>query len=385
MATELDERGLIHRVGDQVQARDVMVEAYFRWATNHRRVALVTSTNEEADAINEAIQQRRLEHGDLSLTHIAIGQGEQRILEGDVVQTRRNDRNSDVENRAIWTVRQITALGLDLVSVTDSAEARNVSHDYAASHVHLAYASTVHGIQGETTDASVVGPGVDASGHYVGMTRGRVHNEAIAIARTDAAARDAIANSMLRGIPEVSIEDSVRAARTELSRAARASATNPEGTPAVWNDKVRRPYGNVVDIDRLAEANRQKERDVRDRLERMNDWMHTTKRTLLELDARNSTAAATDHGRNPETLTSAHSKDAQRRLAERYAARAGEHAEFAKDYRTLARATDALEAERSIRASQDVRVRLAEDQVRMGRIAPPGSFAAEPSPGGIRR
>ncbi|WP_404434639.1 hypothetical protein [Microbacterium lacus] len=89
--------------------------------------------------------------------------------------------------------------------------------------MHLAYASTVHGIQGETTDASIVGPGVDASGLYVGMTRGRVHNEAIAIARTPDAAVTAIADSMMRGVPEVSVEDSRAAALVELRRAARMS------------------------------------------------------------------------------------------------------------------------------------------------------------------
>ena len=374
VATELDERGLIHRVGDQTQARDVMVEAYFRWATNHRRVALVTSTNEEADAINEAIQQRRVEQGHLSHSRIAIGQGEQRILEGDIVQTRRNDRTADVENRAIWTVRHITPNGLELVSIADSTEARTVRHDYATSHVHLAYASTIHGIQGETTDASVVGPGVDASGLYVGMTRGRVHNEAIAISRTDAAARDAIADSMLRGIPEVSIDDSVRAARTELSRAARTPVTSTPQTPAPWHDKARRPYGAVVDIDRLAAVNRERERDVRDRLERMSDWMHTTKRTLLELDARNGTRVAAGHGRGLEIRTGGHAEDAQRRLAERYAARVGEHAEFAKEYRTLVRATDALEAERLVRASLATHLRLAEDQSRMNHVS-----SADPS------
>ena len=188
VAAELQERGLIHRVDNLSHARDVMVEAYFRWTAGHGRVALVTGTNEEADAINETIQQRRVDSGKLALTRIAVGQGEQRLLEGDIVQTRRNDRQSDVENRAIWILRRVTATGLELASVTDSADRRIVSHDYAAEHVHLAYASTVHGIQGETTDASIVGPGVDASGLYVGMTRGRAHNEVIAIAHTDQAA-----------------------------------------------------------------------------------------------------------------------------------------------------------------------------------------------------
>lgn len=262
VATELADRGLIHCVSDHVQARDLMVESYFRWAAGQRRVALVTSTNEEADAINESIQQRRVDRGDLTLDRIAVGQGEQRLLEGDVVQTRRNDRATGVENRAVWTVHRITSAGLELRSVNDAIDTRVVSHEYAAEYVHLAYASTVHGIQGETTDASIVGPGVDASGLYVGMTRGRAHNEAIAIAPTDAVARDQIAESMMRGIPEVSIDDSVRAARSELGRAARPAA-----------DAV---------VEELAE---------------LNDWMRRTRGKLLELDREISAADAETHGR----------------------------------------------------------------------------------------
>lgn len=263
VATELSDRGLIHRVADHVEARDAMVESYFRWASGRRRVALVTSTNEEADAINEAIQQRRVDRGELVLTRIAVGQSEQRLLEGDFVQTRRNDRAADVENRALWTVRRITPAGLELASVHDSVDTRTVTHEYAADHVHLAYASTVHGIQGETSDASIVGPGVDASGLYVGMTRGRAHNEAIAVARTDGAAREQIADSLMRGIPEVSIEDSVRAARSELGRAARS----PEGVPDV-------------------------------ELRRLNEWLHTTKGTLLTLDSQLAAQDAGRHGRS---------------------------------------------------------------------------------------
>lgn len=254
VATELAERGLIHRVVDHVQARDVMVESYFRWASGQRRVALVTSTNEEADAINECIQQRRVDRGDLTLDRIAVGQGEQRLLEGDVVQTRRNDRATGVESRAVWTVHRITSAGLELRSVNDAIDTRVVSHEYAAEHVHLAYASTVHGIQGETTDASIVGPGVDASGLYVGMTRGRAHNEAIAIARTAAVARDQIAESMMRGIPEVSIDDSVRAARSELGRAARPAADAVVEELAELNDWMRRTRGNLLELDREISA-----------------------------------------------------------------------------------------------------------------------------------
>lgn len=309
VATELADRGLIHRVVDQVQARGVMVESYFRWATGQRRVALVTSTNEEADAINEAIQQRRVDRGDLALDRIAVGQEEQRLLEGDVVQTRRNDRATGVENRAVWTVRRITPAGLELCSVHDALDTRVVSHEYAAEHVHLAYASTVHGIQGETTDASIVGPGVDASGLYVGMTRGRAHNEAIAIARTDALARDQIAESMMRGIPEVSIDDSVRAARSELGRAARPAA-----------DAV---------VEELAE---------------LNDWMRRTRGKLLELDREISTMNAETHGRPSLIRDGSLLVDKRAALDAEYGNASDRYENLARQYRAPAPATGSRNA-----------------------------------------
>lgn len=312
VATDLAERGLIHRVVDHVQARDVMVESYFRWAAGQRRVALVTCTNEEADAINEAIQQRRVDRGDLTLDRIAVGQGEQRLLEGDVVQTRRNDRSTGVENRAVWTVHRITSAGLELRSVSDAVDTRIVSYEYAAEHVHLAYASTVHGIQGETTDASIVGPGVDASGLYVGMTRGRTQNEAIAIARTDAAATDQIADSMMRGIPEVSIDDSVRAARGELGRAARSA------DPAVGVH-----------------------------LRRLDDWMRAARRKLLSLDGQVAAEEAGAHGRAGRSTSDPDLVEVRRWLHAGYEAASRRHADLVRQY---------LEAERdggSIAGAED--------------------------------
>lgn len=231
VAGELAEHGHVERVDDHDAAREQMIDAYFDWHARGKRVTLVSGTNAEADAINDAIQQRRVDEGELDVRVAAWGIGQQRILVGDTVQTRRNDRLTGVENRAQWIVRGIRDEYLSLVSVSDSGEVARVSTEYARDHLQLAYASTVHGVQGDTADASVVGPDVDAAGLYVGLTRGRMHNVAIVVARTDAAARECLAESMQRGTPELTMHDAVRAAQAEVRRAARnreaAMATGP--------------------------------------------------------------------------------------------------------------------------------------------------------------
>ncbi|WP_169581552.1 MULTISPECIES: AAA family ATPase [Microbacterium] len=236
VAGELAEHGHVERVDHHDAARERMIDAYFEWHARGKRVTLVSGTNAEADAISDAIQQRRVDQGELDVRVAAWGIGQQRILVGDTVQTRRNDRLTGVENRAHWIVRGIRDEFLSLASVSDSGEVAQVSTEYAREHLQLAYASTVHGVQGDTADASIVGPDVDAAGLYVGLTRGRLHNAAIVVARSDAAARECLAESMQRGTPDLTMQDAVRAARAEVWRAARrrysAMATGPVVAPS---------------------------------------------------------------------------------------------------------------------------------------------------------
>ncbi len=371
VAAELDARGQIRRVADHTEARDTMVDAYFQFAGQHSRVALVTSTNDEADAINEAIQQRRLDRSELRLTRIALGRQEQRLLEGDVVQTRLNDQHSGVENRAIWTVHRISATGIDLVSVADSGESARVTHAYAAEHLHLAYASTVHGIQGETTQASIVGPGVDAAGLYVGMTRGRLHNEAIAIASTATAARAAVAHSMRRGQPELSVEDSERTARAELDRAAR-----PALPP--WNDRARRPLGRVTDIQQLATARQNDMSQAAQQLARMDDWMASTERVLVAADARIASkfaktraGGAVDHAQMEKTA----------KLRARQVARRSEHLVFQRTVADLIEARDIADAEVLTRKLLSADALASEHWWRVGVGGPPRPRDPDPQIG----
>lgn len=263
IAHELAARGQVEVVAGEHDARERMVAAWLAHATRGERVALVTATNAGAQQINDRIQQERLDCGQLTADRFALGQHGQYLLVGDVVQTRRNDTDAGVDNRATWTVARIHRGRIDLASITDSGDVRTITTEYAVEYVHLAYASTVHGIQGETVHASYVGPGVDAAGLYVGMTRGRHANTALTVARGPDKAIEQLADTMMRGKLEVTLDDARRAVRSELSRAAR-------------------------DPDREELAVQLAESDARRR---------ALRDALRETDARAATVEATSHGR----------------------------------------------------------------------------------------
>lgn len=228
VAAELVAAGHVRRAEDAEAARRMMVDGYLRAHAHGRRSVLVCGINSEADAINAQIQQYRLDGGELDPTASAWGSEEQRLFVGDVVETCRNDSRAGVVNRAQWIIANIRQDIIDLVSPSDGGERRRSSRDYAQAHVRLAYASTVHGVQGETVDTAIVGPDVDAAGLYVGLTRGRSQNHVVVVAPTDAAAVENLASTMMRGTTEVTIQDSILAAAAELRRSARERSASAQ-------------------------------------------------------------------------------------------------------------------------------------------------------------
>ncbi|NUU07208.1 AAA family ATPase [Leifsonia sp. C5G2] len=209
-------------------AREAMVEGWFDATRDRETIALVTATHAEAQEISEAIQRRRIESGDVRPGRALSGQSGQAIFVGDVVQTRRNDTAADVQNRQNWIVKTIGNDHAILAASTDTTDLRKVSLNYAASHIHLAYATTVYGVQGETTDRALVGPGVDAAGLYVGLTRGKQHNAAVLVAPTEDSASSQLVEMMQRQPLEETMEKSRAAAQTEFMQAAQ-----PSGGPII--------------------------------------------------------------------------------------------------------------------------------------------------------
>ncbi|WP_348770485.1 AAA family ATPase [Leifsonia sp. PS1209] len=211
---------------NDVAAREAMVEGWFDATRLHETIALVTATHAEAQEINEAIQRRRIEYGAIRPGQAFSGQSGQPIFVGDVVQTRRNDSAADVQNRQNWIVKAIGDDHVILTASTNTTDLRKVSLAYAREHIHLAYATTVYGVQGETTDRSLVGPGVDAAGLYVGLTRGKTDNAAVLVAPTETSAKYQLVEMMQRQTLEETMDKSRDAAQTELRRAAH-SPTGP--------------------------------------------------------------------------------------------------------------------------------------------------------------
>ncbi|SEO75457.1 AAA domain-containing protein [Trujillonella endophytica] len=168
-------------------------------------VALVADTLEQVDALSATVQARLVTAGRVDDADVVTTRSGQRIGAGDRIATRRNDRGLDVANRDTWTVTAVDECGGLLVTpctrggdgpggeVTSTGpDVRVLPADYVTDYVELAYASTVHGVQGDTVTAAhlVLGHHTGAAAAYVGMTRGRTANTAHLIAADPDEARE---------------------------------------------------------------------------------------------------------------------------------------------------------------------------------------------------
>ena len=153
-------------------------------------VRIIADTRDQVAALSAAIRDQRLQTGQTSQTNqpgagrVATSSSGEPIGTGDRVTTRRNDRDLGVANRDRWTVTRIDDNGG--VVVRGRLGQRSLPADYVAQHVELDYATTVHGVQGETVDHAhlLLGETTGAAAAYVAMTRGRHTNTAHLVAET---------------------------------------------------------------------------------------------------------------------------------------------------------------------------------------------------------
>jgi exodeoxyribonuclease V alpha subunit len=149
---------------------------------------VLADTREHVTSLNAAIRDQRRaapptrDSADPD-SPLVTARGE-RIGLGDRVATRRNDADLGVANRQTWTV---TGIGEDgSLTLRGRGRDRVLPAEYATRFVELAYATTVHGAQGETVDRAhvAIGDTTGAAAAYVAMTRGRTHNTAHLVAES---------------------------------------------------------------------------------------------------------------------------------------------------------------------------------------------------------
>lgn len=159
------------------------------WQADHdagHDTTIVADTAAQAAEISAVCQQRLIDADELPGAHVATLADGNTVSIGDLVQTRRNTRDlatsngHRVLNRDVWRVTDTTADGHLVAVHIRAGHTVTITADYAAADVVLAYATTISGAQGRTTDRShvLVTPRTTAQSLYVGMTRGRQANTA---------------------------------------------------------------------------------------------------------------------------------------------------------------------------------------------------------------
>jgi exodeoxyribonuclease V alpha subunit len=213
---------------------------------NGDHVAVVVNTRDQAGALNAAVHDRLVAAGWVDDSRAtSTGPGE-RIGVGDRVATRRNDRDLDVANRDMWTVTGVDRHGGLTVTSRDAGR-RVLPADYVRRHVELAYATTAHGVQGDTVTAAhvVVGEQTGAASAYVGMTRGRERNTAHLVAEDLDDNRQQWVTAFARDRDDLGPAHAARQASREA-----AGYAKPRSVPELIAD-LRQAWDQQADADRV--------------------------------------------------------------------------------------------------------------------------------------
>jgi ATP-dependent exoDNAse (exonuclease V) alpha subunit len=208
---------------------------------------VLAETREQVSAINAAIRDNRLTTGHTIASESLTTAAGERLGIGDRIATRRNNRDLGVANRDCWTVTRIAEDGS--LHVHGHAGRRALPPSYSREHVELAYATTVHGAQGETVSTAhlLIGETTSAAAAYVGMTRGRNRNVAHLIANTLEEARAHWIEVFSRNRADLGPSHAATAARETIERyGPQPPAPSPVLQAAALRQSTRRTSDHPV-------------------------------------------------------------------------------------------------------------------------------------------
>ncbi len=201
--TEYEQRGRLHGGSRDDMEADI-ITAWGRARGRGETVALMANSTDTVDRLNRLAQHTRITMGELDPTKSRLRVGEEWMLVGDEVVTRRNDRvlRTDrrlmVKNRDHWTIETIHPD--HSVTLTGRTGTVRLPAEYVAEHLQLGYAQTSHATQGRTVDTALllIDTPTDSRGVYTPMTRGRDSNHAYVAVTENQTAVDVLAQAVTR-------------------------------------------------------------------------------------------------------------------------------------------------------------------------------------------
>ncbi len=171
-------------------SREAMLdELYDGWRhelTAGRTALMVSASTVEVAALSARARRDRVAAGQVEADGVLLHDGNLAGV-GDLVVTRQNQRvltvhggRDFVKNGDLWQVTGRHPDGALTVRHQAHAGAVRLPPGYAAAHVELGYATTVHRAQGMTVDAGhvLVDAAMSRESFYVAMSRGRTVNRA---------------------------------------------------------------------------------------------------------------------------------------------------------------------------------------------------------------
>lgn len=224
------------RVRVAADTEGVLGQVFEAWQADTsagRDALMLAATREEVATLNDLARTDRLGETVQDGPSVALGSGG-RASVGDRIITRRNDRRLPI-TRTHWTKNgdrfTVAAVhGDGSLSATHDATGQTITlpASYVSDHVDLGYATTYHGAQGATVDATHCALTGSESRQllYVGMSRGRHANHVYVPVSGDGDDHAAIHPDTLHPRTAVDIlekvlarDDAPRSARTEVREA----------------------------------------------------------------------------------------------------------------------------------------------------------------------
>src|SRR5579863_10079734 len=191
--------GMVHEAQTREQARDDLIDRWDRdrQASPDRTRIILTHTNDEVRALNEAARERMRADGDLgNEVRVTVDRGNRGFASGDRVMFLQNERGLGVKNGTLGTIEQVSAQSMT-VQTDDGRSVQFNLKDY--NRIDHGYAATIHKAQGMTVDRTHVlaTPGMDAHACYVALSR---HRDGIELhyGRDDFAGHDRLNRTLSR-------------------------------------------------------------------------------------------------------------------------------------------------------------------------------------------